>query len=1109
MSPGLVFISHASADTDSVIAMARSLRQAGVDVWLDVERLTPGDPWMSKLEWALREAQSLILYVGPSGVRNWVDLELRVALDRSARESEFRLVPVLGPGAQPDELPLFLKQYQWLDCREGFASPEHIKVLIAALAGEQPAAICLLPPGQSPYRGLRPFGTEDSLLFYGRDKEVEELARNVGKDRFLAVVGDSGSGKSSLVRAGLIPALHRGRVADVNAWIESWRVAICRPGDDPFRELAEALPQLDSELSPAERTAFIAQMKDQLVGGTVGLRNGLSGIALGTGIHKLLVIDQFEELFTLVRDKEERTRYINTLLAAVPTETDHPVHILITIRADFYSQCWQHSDLIRRINANQYAVPRMDRDQLRQVIERPLALAGAHAEPGLVDALLSDAGNEPGTLPLLEHALEQLWKRRTGRQLTTVTYEDIGRLNGALRKYADAVYQRLRHDDERELARKMFLRLTQLGEGAEDTRRRVRKAELLALNCGQADATHVLDSMVSARLITAGSLQQPPHVLDTHKPPVDVNNDQFVEVTHEALIRGWPLLQTWVNDSRDVLRIERRILQAAAEWVSFERDPASLWQGARLAEAEEWAGHHGGDLPRDAKEFLAASIYTRNDALRLETERHEAEAARKRREKQLRTTRLTAVVLAMSCVLAGWLALVARRESGRASVNFALAKSAVDELLSSADRGSANAAFDVPEVAELRRDLLERARGFYAELIQQEPASEELRSNVARAHLGLGHIYRLLGNSDEAVKAYEEAVAKFENLVVTFPAEPEYQAALGGSYDWLGEMLRPLEKRFADAHRAYSSAVALQRSLVSESPQVSKNREDLARTLYHRGILSGSRATSSDSSHFAEAEADFRESIRLLEPLANTNLKAAQELARAQNNLAAILAIEPSRLSEARELYLRAIRIGEKVTTRAPSSREAKLELVKFYINLAVVLSEQSDSNGARRETKRALNIIAKLRRPPPSLGIDEADAYSVLGHILAIEGLLVDAVNEYRHSLEMFHTLAEDPETRFHPQFLLRFSDLLNNVAVLRRQREDDDSVRALLVRILDSHIELVRRYLASGSLINATTVLQRLERALAQLSSKDRQNLRTYVKELQDLRRQTEKPQ
>ncbi len=225
----LVFLSHASADTEPARQLARGLRGAGLRVWLDADELAPGDLWMERIESALLGAQAFAVYVGPSGVQRWVDRETRLALERSVSEPGFSLIPVLGPGGSLEALPFFLRQHQVLDLREGLDSGGGLAVLVGALLEQGPRRVRLLPADETPFRGLLAFDVANSHLFFGRDQEAAELLEGLKRASFVAVVGGSGTGKSSLVRAGLVPLLHRGRFLPGDPRGGNWRVAICRP----------------------------------------------------------------------------------------------------------------------------------------------------------------------------------------------------------------------------------------------------------------------------------------------------------------------------------------------------------------------------------------------------------------------------------------------------------------------------------------------------------------------------------------------------------------------------------------------------------------------------------------------------------------------------------------------------------------------------------------------------------------------------------------------------------------------------------------------------------------------------------------------------------------
>jgi WD40 repeat protein len=610
----MMFLSHAGEETNAARELARHFRSAGLDVWLDVERLKPGDRWMEEIEKAIRDSKAFLVYVGRSGVQRWVDNEVRVALTRNAKDPDFRIIPVLGPGAEGDSLPLFLSVHQALHADQGVPSFEDLKTLVSMVSGGAAGAVSLLSPGKAPFRGLLAFDVDDAPFFFGRDREIEELLKGLRQSSFMAVVGDSGSGKSSLVRAGLVPALHRGRFHIDHSWVESWKVVICRPGDEPKRALVEAVAELGAEMSPKEKLGFCELALRQVDHDPGNIRNVLSSVLNGPS-RRLLVVDQFEEVFTLTPRLEDRLCFIDALLAAPRIDTDRPVHVLIVLRADFYSQCWQHRELPNRIAVNLYPVRRVGRDQLRAIIEKPLELAGAGAEPGLVDAILKDVGDEPGNLPLLEHALLQLWESRQRNVITHAAYLAIGRLAGAIRNHANRVIEENVEERDHVTARHVLIGLTQLGEGTEDTRRRLTIGQLLASGVDSGSCERVLKTLVEYRLVTSSG----------QDPSGELSKETTIEVAHETLIREWPLLRSWIDADRERLRFERGLLADAEEWAGkLSRDTGGLLRGVRLKQAEEWARRSPRDLHPSIREYLKASVSARELAERDERQNRRA-----------------------------------------------------------------------------------------------------------------------------------------------------------------------------------------------------------------------------------------------------------------------------------------------------------------------------------------------------------------------------------------------------------------------------------------------------------------------------------------------------
>jgi class 3 adenylate cyclase/WD40 repeat protein/energy-coupling factor transporter ATP-binding protein EcfA2 len=442
-----------------------------------------------------------------------------------------------------------------------------------------------LPPADvpCPYKGLLPFEPEDSELFYGRERLVEDVAARLTASGFLAVVGPSGSGKSSLVRAGVVPALQHAADGDLDT-------AIFTPGAHP-------LAQLDGELDAS-----------------------------------LLVVDQFEEVFTLCRDEEKRATFIEALL----DRAESGGRVIVALRADFYGHCATYPRLAAALEQRQALVGPMSEEELRRAIERPGEHAGLVLEPGVVEAILRDVAGQPGALPLMSHSLLETWKRRSGRMLTVIGYLQSGGVHGAIAKTAETVYRDTLSPDEQRLARNIFLRLTELGEGTEDTRRRVSTSELIPSPEQEAEVREVVRTLADARLVTTG--------------------EGTVEVAHEALIRHWPTLREWLDEDREGRLLHRRLTEAAQEWDALDRDPGVLFRGTRLATTGDWATAHDPELNELEREFLTAS-----------RQASQAEAERQRRaNRRLRGLLIGAVTLLALAVVAGGVALVQRSHAQHA-----------------------------------------------------------------------------------------------------------------------------------------------------------------------------------------------------------------------------------------------------------------------------------------------------------------------------------------------------------------------------------------------------------------------------------------------------------
>ena len=491
--------------------------------------------------------------------------------------------------------------------------------------------------GLCPYKGLNYFDESDADLFVGREALITKLTERVlsltstearKKIRFLAVVGASGSGKSSLVRAGLVPGLRWNKKS------ADWHIYILTPTVHPLENLAITLTSEDESVTAA------STLMDDLSRDPRSLQLFVKR-QLENPTFVLLVIDQFEETFALCHTERERASFIENLLTAA-SEAEGPVIVLITLRADFYAHCAHYIHLREALAQNQEYIGAMSEEELRRAIEEPARRGRWELEPGLVDLLLRDVGHEPGALPLLSHALLETWQRRRGRTMTMSGYASSGGVRGAIAETAETVFIDQFTNEQRSIARRIFLRLTELGDeiSAADTRRRATFNELI-LKPEEAIRTQmVLKVLADARLI--------------------ITSEDSAEVAHEALIREWPTLRGWLEDNREGLRLHRQLTEAAHEWLGLDYTPDTLYRGARLAQAREWAATHAEEMNMLERDFLAASIeasereFAEREAQRqreleavqiaaeaqrqrAEAEKQRAESESKRAEEQVRT----------------------------------------------------------------------------------------------------------------------------------------------------------------------------------------------------------------------------------------------------------------------------------------------------------------------------------------------------------------------------------------------------------------------------------------------------------------------------------------
>lgn len=509
----------------------------------------------------------------------------------------------------------------------------------------------------NPYKGLRAFQEKDAPNFFGREALVHRLVKRMKEDspfsRFLAVVGPSGSGKSSVVKAGLLPALRQGAIEGSDHWFFDEIV----PGTQPFSELENTLVSIAT--TPPD-----FDLGEKLRSSKRGLLEAVNAcLPQDSKSELLLFIDQFEEVFTLVEDETTIDSFLGNLYVAV-TDPESRLRVIITIRADFYDRPLLQpglSDLVRE--RTEVVVP-LTPVELERVIIEPARRVGIMFDSGLVAAIIAEVKEQLGALPLLQYSLSELFERREGDLITPNAYRDLGGVRGSLARRADELYTDL-NEYEQEATRQLFLRLITLGEGTEDTRRRALLTEITSLRDND-DSTddenilrQVIDKLGKARLIT---FDRDPA---TRSPTL--------EVAHEAIIREWNRLREWLDESRNDVRMQRKLSALVAEWEAENTDPSLLMQGIRLDQFKEWKSETTLSLTAQEESYLQQSIAEAERRRQRELERAERE---QQIEQQSRNRlRLLVIVLLIAMVVAFALTGFAVDSAQRANERTAFAES--------------------------------------------------------------------------------------------------------------------------------------------------------------------------------------------------------------------------------------------------------------------------------------------------------------------------------------------------------------------------------------------------------------------------------------------------
>ncbi len=625
---------------------------------------------------------------------------------------------------------------------------------------ETPAEAVRLHAIRNPYKGLRAFQETDRADFFGRDHLIEQIIATTHDHALTAVVGPSGSGKSSVVKAGLLPAVRSGALTSSRDWL----IADMFPGSYPFEELGAALMRVAVDRP--------SNLFDDLGTDERGLVRASKRVLPDDGSGLLLLIDQFEEIFSLASEKD-RNLFLASLVA-LADDARSRVKTVLTLRADYFGYPLDYPEFAPLVQAGLVTVAMPNEQELSDAVTRPAEAVGLQLEPGLVNEIVSDVAEQPGGLPLMQYALTELYRQREGRNLTLLAYRDSGGVLGALGSRAESIFQGL-DGQSKATARQLFLRLVSVDEHSDDTRRRVKRADLDTLGLDKQALDGVIDQFGQYRLLTFD---------------VDpISRGPTVEVAHEALIREWARLDGWIGEHREDLILERRLDDAMREWETGDRDKSYLLRGSRLEQFEGWAAGSAVHLTEQQRFFLDES-----KAVRAAEEAEEA--ARQEHERMLelrsqRRLRILVAVMAVAAAVSALLGIFALRQADEAET----ARQTAEQRRDEADQLRMTAE-EQQQILDQQLTVLEAAA--LADTAMETTATDPvLAARLAQEAIAAGIEAGIV--PQRAVEAFHIALQRSR---LQFPPDLEDEATVNAPDGLRGVFILPLEVLFDMAEAA-------------------------------------------------------------------------------------------------------------------------------------------------------------------------------------------------------------------------------------------------------------------------------------------------------------------
>ncbi|MFB9982644.1 TIR domain-containing protein [Mesorhizobium kowhaii] len=632
----LLFLSHSGIDTEEARELKRRLeesssgREAGLKVWFDKDDLQPGQTWQSQLEAVLTKGcTAFAVYVGSKGVVNWVESEVRLGLSRAVGNDRFPFIPVLAAKISSSGLPPFAAQYHAV--RDPLCDPaEMTKLLTSVLGGQDRAIDWKIKLLAEPFIGLRAMTEADADRFFGRKAELDDLVTKLRRSRLVAVVADSGSGKSSLVQAGLIPRFRGGAFRSEQGLEPDgriWHVVVMRPGTSPIERLRTAVT------AAAEKLGLLLVEKTHLRESIDPAKPTEMAYALQCGLpaqttETLLIIDQFEELFTQTPE-DQRTPFLDWLLSLVMPGATLGFRVVLTIRNDYFNLCSGHAALfaLLQTEAAQFRLKQVTPEGLKAIVSEPLKLAGhikgaEHA--ALVSQIRSDVSDRPGDLALVQMALYETWlnRRAHGDDLID-TYIAIGKVQGALAHAAEDVRTNKLSPNEQRLLEAVLVRLITLGDTGGATRR---VARIVEFDEAHQNLIKKLADDTFSRLVLTGGGDKSAEA-GSAKANELTSDETTIEICHEQLVTQWPWWQTWIRANSLNMRRLARLMDKARDWAAAPTDKRAgfLATGADLEIFSALLANHTDWLSKEEQVFVGDSVGQHDEANRKDEEARETE----------------------------------------------------------------------------------------------------------------------------------------------------------------------------------------------------------------------------------------------------------------------------------------------------------------------------------------------------------------------------------------------------------------------------------------------------------------------------------------------------